>query len=246
MGWNSEFPPGTDPVDIAILECLRELKAGGINATGGKHINVLDGYCDPKTGKPVLIVVTTICADDGTSTTTTETIPVANQELNVASNAGEFPKEFTAEIRNLFLPVADMATGTQQDVIDAAVAAGLPDLVCKVTGDTLTATPDMICAGKVRRLPCGFKYLTDPADPASQETVGGTEETTCMFAGGLSVNADTDSELGGFDPAAPVVGGDGTTNDAIGVWCLTLRSVMTQPAYKQAVAAGEITVKSKG
>ena len=211
MGWNSEFQPGTDPVDIAILECLRELKAGGIDAFGGKYINVLDGYCDPETGEPVLIVVTTICADDGTSTTTMETIPMATLTPAVPSSADNTFGETQVKFK-----VRD----AQADTAGVIIGGELEGLtIANPVNPELEATPvtlDMICDYDVTALPCKAICLEDPLDPESGVEVAADGS----YLDAVQIRSDGDPAKGGVDLDAPFSQIEG----GVSVWCATFRA----------------------
>lgn len=142
-----------------------------------------------------------------------EVIEVSESELNIPSSEGS--KVFESEVLDFIAVFATTAEATVADVLAAVEAAGLPDLFCKETGQSTPATVGDICEYKVKRLPCKYQYLTDPADPASAVEVGPDDG---YFVGGLSVNVAEDT-YGAVDPDRVIAAGA----DAVTAWCFKLR-----------------------
>ena len=148
-------------------------------------------------------------------------LDLSNTELNIPG--GEAGKTFQGELRNFIIEHAVTPIATVQDVIDAAVVAGLPPMTCKGSDIQVPAAATDVCAYKVHRIPCSGSYLTDPTDAASAVTVADDADDS-LYVGGLSVNSDADDAFAGINPATPVAPGGA----AVSVWCLQYQTTLSK------------------
>lgn len=129
-------------------------------------------------------------------------------------------KVFESEVHDFIQVQATNAVTSIGDAIKLAVEAGLPDLVCKETGQSTAATANDICGFKVSSLVCGSTYLSDPADIKSTSEVGSDD---AYFVGGVNVNSAHDN-FGVVDIARPVAAGA----DAVAVWSFQLQRTLSK------------------
>lgn len=193
----------SDGTRVNLADVLCEI-AGGADQ---KHVTHIPGYCDPETGEPVLLVLSTICAADGSQTTSTEMIPMATLTPAVADNSRNTP--LAAQVTSFKL--RDAFDGTAGDVLALAIAAASP--VFNDDAET-AATAEQLCDFDYTALPCGAKCLPDgETDPANAVEV----EVDATFVNGVQVRSGGDPEKGGTDLSAPVSQAAG----AVSVWCFT-------------------------
>lgn len=200
----------------SILECLSEMKEKQPFPTGEFITDPLSPHCDKQIFQ--CVVEGEVQCFIRTDEKTLERIDMSESEINVPG--ADTGKTFESEILELIQVQADSPVSTVADAIALAEAAGLPDLVYKATGQSIPATADDICAYKVRRLPCGASYLTDPTDASTAVEVGADD---AYFVGGVSINSAEDS-YGAVDPARPVAAG----SDAVAVWCFKLKRELSK------------------
>ena len=203
-----------EPYDGECVDCIqKEWQLTGLEVANPAHPN----YC----------AQTYFCYENGVPTgvhhilnqsNEFEAITVSDDELNVPG--ADDGKVFEAETQNVIIEHATAAIATVADALVFAEAAGLPDMVCKETGQSIPTTAADLCSFKVQRVPCKGSYINDAG---VQTTVPDDAEDT-LFVDSVSINKTGDDPFAGVNTADAVVAGA----DAVSVWCFGFQSKLTK------------------
>lgn len=205
MGFSGEFPPGTDPALIAILECLRDIKENGF---GNKPLilsMVRESDCAP-------VLVSVPCDDaGGWDFQNNEVVTMSGLIPAVASDANNTFGEAQVKFK-----LIGAAAATAGEIIEKQLEGiVIPNPVNPALEPT-PVTIDMICDYSVTALPCKAVCLKDPLDVES----GFEVEADGSYLDGVQIRSDGDPAKGGVDLEAPFA----QVENGVSVWCPTFRA----------------------